>query len=115
MHIENELGTIGISNDTIATIAANVARNCFGVRSLTTRSPLDGLVQLLKREVQTDGVQVKVAGAEKASIDLHIAVNYGVNILAICQSIASEIKYNMKELAGMEIDAVNIFIDAVKA
>lgn len=115
MRIENEMGTINISNEALAAASANIARSCFGVRAMTAKSPLDGLVHLLKREAQTDGVKIRTDEDGGICIILHIAVNYGVNIQAICKSIVEEIKYNLKQLTGVDIKAVDIYVDAVKA
>lgn len=115
MRLENELGIIGISNDAIATIASNITRSCFGVKSMTARSGLDGLVHLLRREIQTNGVKVRTGEEGDLHLDLHIAVNYGVNIPVICRSIVSEVQYNMHRLAGVNVSSVNLFIDAIRA
>ena len=61
MRFNTELGTIGISNAIIATIAGTTAASCFGVRGLTAKTKLDGIVHLLKRETVSQGVTVTTA------------------------------------------------------
>lgn len=114
MKFETPNGTIAISNEVIATIASSVAQNCFGVKGMARRSALDGLVHLLRREVQTGGVEV-CSGESGVLLTLHIAVSPSVNIQAVCRSIAEEVRYNVQQLCGIPVERVDLYIDAVKA
>jgi len=114
MKFDTPNGTIAISNEVIATIASSAAQNCFGVKAMARRSPLEGLVHLLRREMQTGGVEVR-SGESGILLDLHIAVSAGVNVPAVCRSIAEEVRYNVQQLCGVPVERVNLYIDAVKA
>ena len=57
MLIENEYGTIDITNDVIADIVAN---HCYGVHGMTNKNKLDGFVQLLKRDSSRKGIKIDV-------------------------------------------------------
>ncbi len=114
MRFETDMGTIGISNDAIAAIASDVTRSCFGVKGMTSRSGLDGLVQLLRLDAQPSGVIVRPTSDGLIELDLHIAVNYGVNIPAICSSIVTSVQYNVEKLTGIKVSKVALFIDAIR-
>lgn len=47
-------------------------------------------------------------------VDLHIIVSYGVNISAICQSIVNKVRYTVEEATGLEVHAVNVYVDGMK-
>lgn len=112
MEIINELGKINITTDVLASISGNVATNCFGVKGMAAISLKDGLVHLLKLEFMQRGVKIHQL-ENGIGIDLHIAVDYGVNISAVCQSIISEVSYNVKRLASVDVLSVDVFVDAI--
>ena len=115
MRFTTEHGTVGISNAIIATIAGTAAASCFGVRGLTAKSKLDGIVHLLKRETVSQGVTVSAAEDGSIILELHIAVDAGVNISAICSSIIHQIRYQVERTTGVKVADVRIFVEAVKA
>lgn len=115
MRFQTEYGTVGISNTVIATIAGTAAAGCFGVRGLTAKSTLDGLVRLLKGETVSQGVTVACREDGGLALELHIAVDAGVNISVICSSMIEQIRYQVERHTGLTVADVEIFVDAVKA
>ncbi len=47
------------------------------------------------------------------SIELHIIVENGVNIPAVCRSIMGEVKYVVNKNTGVTVKAVNVCVDSV--
>ncbi len=114
MTIQNEKGSIEITNEVFSVIAGNAAVNCFGVRGMAYRNAKDGLVSLLKRENMSKGIKVESDG-ESVSIDVHIIVDHGVNITAICESIINEIRYNVERITRVKVENVTINVDSIMA
>ena len=81
---------------------------------MTITSVKDGLVHLLKRESMTTGVKVTSADGGVA-ITLHIAVDHGLNIPAVCRSIISEVRYNVQRMTGLAVASVDVMVDSIKA
>jgi len=106
-------GDIVILSDVITTLAGAAATNCFGVKGMAKRSMTDGLVHLLKREAMGKGVLVTYGENEEISIELHIVVDYGVNIAALTRSIMDEVRYKVQTAIGREIKSVSVFVDAM--
>lgn len=115
MTIHSELGYIEITTDVIADIAGYAASSCFGVKGMTVRSVSDGLAHLLRRENQRRGVRVTEAADGGVNIDLHIAVEHGVNIASICRSIIGEVRYHVERLAGVDVKNVDVYVESIKA
>ena len=111
--LENELGVISIHYEVIARIAGYAAIDCYGIVGMAAKNVKDGLVQLLKLDSLTKGINMRV-NANKVSLDLHIIVEYGTNISAIADNIISTVKYSVEEYAGLEVEDVNIFVDGVR-
>jgi len=113
VRLHNELGYIHISGDVFTTLTGEAATNCFGVKGMTVRSMTDGLVHLLKREFMGKGVHVTYNNDNTISIELHIAVDQGVNIPVVCESIKEEVRYKVAKGTGVDIKRVDIFVDTM--
>jgi uncharacterized alkaline shock family protein YloU len=77
------------------------------------RSVSDGLVHLLKRESMGKGVYITYGEDGTISIELHIAVDQGVNIPVLCASIISEVQYKVSIATGIEVKSVDVFVDSM--
>ena len=110
---ETKYGTIAISNNVIANAAGVIATSCYGVVGMAIRSPKDGLVSLLKPSNLAKGIKVTIENNE-VTVDMHIVVQYGVNINAICESIMHGVKYRLSEIICMDVKAVNIFVESIR-
>ena len=109
--INNKLGEIQISSDVIAMYAGMTAVECFGIVGMAAVSMKDGLVKLLKREV--DHITVEVQD-NHISIDFHVIVAYGVSICAVSDNLIASVKYKVEEFTGMEVDKINIYVEGVR-
>ncbi|MDR2599572.1 MAG: Asp23/Gls24 family envelope stress response protein [Oscillospiraceae bacterium] len=111
--INNEHGEIAISSDVFTSLAGDAATNCFGVKGMTVRSITDGLVHLLKPEYKSKGVHIKHNDDGSITIELHIAVDQGVNIPVVCESIRNEVNYKVSKGTGVDIKRIDIFVDSM--
>ncbi|MCL2842588.1 MAG: Asp23/Gls24 family envelope stress response protein [Oscillospiraceae bacterium] len=107
------LGEIVILSDVITTVAGAAATTCFGVKGMAKRGMSDGLVHLLKREAMGKGVLVTYGPADEIAIELHIVVDYGVNIAALTRSIIDEVRYKVEQAIGAKVQSVNVFVDSM--
>jgi len=108
MKLENDLGEIRISSDVFTAITG------YGVKGMAVRSKTDGLVHLLKRESMAKGVKVYYNEDGTVSIELHIIVENGVNLVAVCRSIMSEVRYVVSKTTGVEVRSVDVFVDSMR-
>ena len=113
MKLQTEKGEISISGDVFTNIAGAAATNCYGVKGMALRSKTDGLVHLLRRESMGKGVKVTFHDDATVSIELHIIVDNGVNLMAVSRSIMSEVRYNVSRIAGVEVKSVDVCIDSM--
>lgn len=111
--INNEYGTISIENEVIARVSGLAAMDCYGIVGMAAKNVKDGFVQLLKIDSLTKGIKIKTS-EEGLIIDLHIIVEYGINISAIADSIINTIKYKVEEFMGLKVSQVNIFVEGVR-
>lgn len=111
--VNNEQGEINVTANVYTNIAGVAASNCFGVKGMALRSVTDGLVHLLKKDAMNKGVLVTFHEDGAISIDLHIIVDHGVNIVTLGNSIISEVRYVVTKSTGTEVRAVNVFVDSI--
>lgn len=113
IQFENEKGKVFISGAVFTNITGYAATNCFGVKGMAVRSMTDGLVHLLRREAMGKGVHITWLEGNAVSIELHIVVENGVNIPAVCRSIMNEVQYVVTKNTGVEVRAVDVCVDSM--
>ena len=111
--LQGSKGQISISDAVFTSITGNAATNCFGVKGMAFRSMTDGLVHLLLKEAMSKGVQVIYNEDSSVSIRLHIIVENGINIPAVCRSIMSEVQYKVSKYTGIPVKNVDVCVDSV--
>ena len=109
---KTKYGEINIENEVVARIAGLAAVDCYGIVGMAAKNMKDGIVQLLKKENLSKGITVSVENGE-ISIGLHIVVQYGTNIPAICESLISSVLYNVEEFTGFPVKAINVFVEGI--
>ena len=114
MKLQNDLGEIRISGDVFTAVTGNEATNCYGVKGMAVRSKTDGLVHLLKRESMAKGVKVYYNENGTVSIELHIIVENGVNLMAVCRSIMGEVRYVVSKTTGVKVQNVDVCVDSMR-
>ncbi|MGI6030120.1 MAG: Asp23/Gls24 family envelope stress response protein [Eubacteriales bacterium] len=112
--MENKYGVIEISGEVLGNLVGYAATACFGVVGMANKNKTDGIVNLLRRDAMDKGVRVETDG-DQLVVDLHIMVEYGVNIPAISRSICNRVTYYMETTTGLKVKAVNVCVDAMRA
>lgn len=112
--MSTDLGIITISPEVIAKYAGSVAVECFGIVGMAAVNMKDGLVRLLKKESLTHGIHMEISDDNKITLDFHVIVSYGVNILSVSDNLVNNVKYKVEEFTGMKVEKINIFVEGVR-
>jgi len=107
-------GSVVIENEVIAKIAGYVAAMSYGVVGMAYRSKSDSVASLLKKDNYTKGIKVSVSDDNKIIIDIHIIIEYGVNINVIGKSIIKNVKYQVCHMTGLEVEQVNVCVEGFR-
>ena len=110
--LDTHLGNVSINNNVIAEYAGNVALECYGVAGMAQITAAEGVASILKRDSMSKGISVSLDN-NKLTINLHIIVAFGVSITAVANNVMSEVKYNVEQFAGLDVEKVNVFIEGV--
>ncbi len=111
--IDTYMGSIKIDRDVLAGYAGAIATECFGIVGMAGVNVKDNLVQLLRKESMTRGINISVHN-NKIDVDFHVIVSYGVSIVAVCEVLIESVKYKLQQYTGMQVDKVNVYVEGVK-
>lgn len=111
--IENQFGTIEISQDYFSNLVGKAASECFGVVGMVSSTTQGIRTMIGGKDVLDKGVRVRNSGGGLV-IDLHIVVTYGMNISAIVKSIVNKVRYTVEQATNLDVAKVNVFVDAMK-
>jgi len=109
-----DLGIITINPEVIGKYAGSVAVECFGIVGMAAVNMKDGLVRLLRKDNLTHGIQVEISEDNALTLNFHVIVSYGVNILSVSDNLIANVKYKVEAFTGMTVDKINIFVEGVR-
>ncbi len=108
-----EIGKINISEEVIAIVAGVAAVESYGIVGMTPRKIKEGFVELLGRENLTKGIDVKLR-EDQVIIELYVVVSYGTKINQVAQNVMEKVRYNVENITGLTVQAVNVNIQGVR-
>jgi uncharacterized alkaline shock family protein YloU len=111
---QSDLGRITIAADAIAQIVGHTAAECYGVVGMAGKG-LTGkaLKRLLTRDNLTQGIEVSDSDAG-LRLDLHVVVEYGLNLAEVASTVRSRVAYEVERLTGLNVAAVEVHIEDVR-
>lgn len=111
---ETHSGRVRISDHYFAQLIGDAVSSCYGVVKMVPQG-VQWVRHYLTRAQHTD-TGITVRGDEhQVTVDLHIAVLYGMNISAISQSIVNKVTYVVEEATGIKVKKVTVHIDRMVA
>lgn len=110
--IVNKNGMVSIAADVFTHVAGDAATRCFGVKGMVGKE--SGIYQLLRRESMSKGVFVTFDDDDNTvSVELHIAVDQGVNLAATGRAIINEVSYKVSQATGVIVKKVDVYVDSM--
>lgn len=106
----DELGSIHISEEVLAVIAAAAALEVEGVSSLSSGGKDIG--DLLGKKNLARGIQVQVED-EKVQLELTIMVKYGYTIMDVAKAVQDAVTTNIESMSSLSVQHVNINVGGV--
>ncbi len=109
----NELGSVSVAEQTLASIAGLALFECPGVAELPAKRTLESIVDLLG----PGGIDKRVKiHCEDNNIlaDVHITIEYGANIAEVAEDVISKVKSKIEEHTGFQSVKVNVLVEGLK-
>jgi len=109
--LSSPLGRITIANGVIAQIVAETALECYGVVGM--KGSLRGKIARGKGHAR--GIEISRDRGGGVTVDLHVVVEYGLNLAEVASSVRNRVAYEVERLTGLPVLAVEVHVDAVRA
>jgi uncharacterized alkaline shock family protein YloU len=108
--LSSPLGRITIASDAVAQIVGHTVAECYGIVGMAGRGRV---ARLLARDRLTQGISV---GREEdaVTIELHVVVEYGLNLAEVAATVRSRVQYEVERLTGLRVAAVEVHIRDVR-
>ena len=110
-HPDNR-GSINISEDVIAMIAANAASEIDGVSGLYASLGKD-IADRLSKKSSAKGVKVQVNENNAVTIDVYILVKIGFAVNTVAETVQGNVYTAVESMTGFTITSVNIHVCGV--
>ena len=114
MTSKNALGTVEIADEVLAAIAGQAATSCAGVKGMTSQSVSTELAYLIGWDSPSRGVCVTAAPDGGVDLDLHLAVEHGVNIAMVCRAVIREVRRHVEYLTGIKVQNVDVYVERMR-
>jgi uncharacterized alkaline shock family protein YloU len=112
LDLSSPLGRITISPGVIAQIVAQTAARCYGVVGMAGGAKAR-VGRFLPRSRATHGIVVSGEG-DGVVLDLHVVVEYGLNLAEVAATIRSQVQYEVERLTGLRVSSVDVHIQDVR-
>ena len=101
--IDSRLGSVTVSADAVAGIAARTAVECYGVVDLSARGRVG---RLLGRD---PGVAVSASDGG-IRLDVYVVVEYGLNLTEVANTVRNRVSYEVERVTGLTVTGVEVHI-----
>ena len=107
----DELGSIHISEEVLAVIAAAAVLEVEGIGGLAANLGTD-LAELLGKKNLSRGIHIQVED-ENVTVDLSILVKYGYTIPDVARAVQEAVAGSVEATSGLTVAAVNVNVGGV--
>jgi uncharacterized alkaline shock family protein YloU len=104
-----DLGRVSVSAEAVAQIVGHVAAESYGIVGMAGRR----FPRLPGRDRVTDGIEVSARNGGLA-IDLHVVVEYGLNLAEVAATVRTRVVYEVERQTGLSVATVEVRIEDVR-
>lgn len=108
--LASPLGRITIASGAIAQIVGETALECYGVVGM--KGSLRG--RMARGRGHERGITIGRDRDGGVTVDLHVVVEYGLNLAEVASSVRNRVAYEVERLTGLPVLAVEVHVDAVR-
>ena len=105
-------GTIKISEDVVASIAALAATETEGVGGLAAGLTAE-IASLLGKKSQNKGVRVQLGEQDTVGVELSILVEFGKSVGEVALAVQKAVKAAVESMTGLKTAVVNVVVSGV--
>ena len=105
-------GSIQISEDVVASIAATAVLEVEGVCGLSSNLGAD-LAEMLGKKSLGKGIRITSAENDALVIDCNIVVQFGQAIFDLAKAVQDAVKSSVESITGLTVEQVNVNISGI--
>ena len=106
-------GEVTIDNEVLAKVTGVTAVECYGIVGMAMVNMTSGIAKLLRGDNITKGISLEVDD-NVMNIELHIIIEYGVNIKAVTDNLISTVAYKLETFSGLKVGHIDVFVEDVR-
>lgn len=109
---QGEQGTIRISEEVVASIAALATSDTKGVSGLYSSLTSD-IVGFLGKKNLSKGVRIELSDDGTVTLEISFLALYGHNIYDVAKQVQQNVRSSVESMTGLRVVAVNIHVGGV--
>jgi uncharacterized alkaline shock family protein YloU len=110
--LEGSIGSVRIADEVVEVIAGMAASEVEGVAEMSGGFVGDIANMLSRGKNVSRGIKVEV-GETDATVDLFLAVEYGVSIPDVAQKVQEAVKAAIEGMTGLSVLEINVHIQGI--
>lgn len=111
--INTGYGEVTIENEVLAKVTGVTAVECYGIVGMAMVNMTSGIAKLLRGDNITKGISLTVE-ENVMNIELHVVIEYGVNIKAVTDNVISTVAYKLETFSGLKVGHIDIYVEDVR-
>ncbi|HIY54062.1 MAG TPA: Asp23/Gls24 family envelope stress response protein [Candidatus Agathobaculum merdavium] len=109
---ESDQGSIRISEDVVASIAALATSETPGVSGLYSTLTSD-IVSFLSKKNLSKGVRIEIAEEGTVRIEIGFLALFGHNICDVAKQVQESVRSSVESMTGLKVTEVNVHVGGV--
>ena len=109
---ESDQGSIRISEDVVASIAALAASETEGVSGLYSSVTRD-IVSFLSKKNLSKGVRVELGEEDTVKVEISFLALFGHNICEVAKQVQDNVKSQIESMTGLHVVEINVHVGGV--
>lgn len=107
-------GSLTVSDDVFADLAGYAAKECYGVVGMAALTQAQGRASVLPGPRLRKGVRVSRDEQGRLCVDLHVILEYGVNVTAVSNNLADAVRFVLRDVAQIDDAQVHVHVQGMK-
>ncbi|MGM9602882.1 MAG: Asp23/Gls24 family envelope stress response protein [Faecousia sp.] len=102
-----ENGSVMISQEVIATIAAQAVVDVEGVNTIGNKPGVD-MIDMIQKKSWGKGIKIVIDQDDALSVECGIIVNYGQSVVSVAKAVQEAISSAINSMMGITVASVNV-------
>ena len=107
--LPQENGSVMISEDVVAAIVSNAAKDVEGVAALCVKRNSD-IVELISKKNWKRGLRISIEQNNRVVIECNLIINYGQSVVDVAKAVQEAVATAVTSVTGAKVVSVNVNI-----